>query len=66
MPAAIAPELTSTICAPSECLRAKASETAARRAWSMPPSVPVSELEPILTTSRLALLMTERGDTRQL
>ena len=63
MPAAMAPELTRTIWVPSRCLRARALARATRRPWSMPPSTPVSELEPTLTTSRRAVLMTEWGDT---
>ena len=63
MPAAMAPELTRTIWVPSRCLCARALASATRRPWSMPPSAPVSELEPTLTTSRRAVLMTEWGDT---
>jgi hypothetical protein len=36
------------------------------RAVSMPPSMPVSELDPTFTTRRLAWLISNRGDTRQL
>ncbi len=59
MPAAIAPELTRTIWVPPRCWWARASTRATSRASSRPPSVPVRELEPTLTTSRRAVLMTE-------